>query len=164
MGQALVKTVWGEEAGVFAGEDSEHPSPVPPGPLSQGGRARLSRALHTKRELIMQGKGAGVIGGICFTSSQFSCSDLAGKALMGWLSPSEPAAVRTGEGGVIALSGGHIAAWVAPDTQTSLENLLMAISCAKMLYLLLLRRFCFSRRLHAGRAFDGSWGVGVVPP
>lgn len=81
-----------------------------------------------------------------------------------WLRPSEPAAVKTGEGGLISPSWGHFAAWLSTVAQTSLENLLIAIGFAKILYLLLLMGFCFIRRLYAGRAFDGSWGVGVVPP
>lgn len=69
------------------------------------------------------------------------------------------------EGGlIISPSWGHIAAQLSTIAQTFLEDLLIAIEFAKMLSLLLLLRFCFSRRLYAGRAFDGSWGVGVVPP
>lgn len=72
--------------------------------------------------------------------------------------------MKTGEGGLISPSWGHIAACLSTVAQSFLENLLIAIEFAEILHLLLLLSFCFSRRLYAGSAFDGSWGVGVVPP
>lgn len=85
-----------------AGEDTQHPFPEfllegfllfsspPSSPRARQAFVRRwpiypesAAAQKTKRELIIQGKEVGVILRICFTSTLFSCSDLAGKALIG---------------------------------------------------------------------------------
>lgn len=85
-----------------AGEDAEHPFPEfllegfllfsspPSSPRARQAFVRRwprspesAAAGKTKRELIIQEKGVGVILGICFTSTPFFCSDLARKALIG---------------------------------------------------------------------------------
>lgn len=57
--------------------------------------------------------------------------------------------MKTGEGGLISPSWGHIAAGVSTVTQTSLGSLLIAMEFAKPLRLAL--GFCSGRRVCAGR-------------
>lgn len=93
-------TAWFGEPGVCAPEGTASilPRTPPQGspgrlcPSSPRARRRLSgagpdprvgRGTANKTGLVIDGRGVGVILGICFTSSLFPCSDLAGKASIG---------------------------------------------------------------------------------
>lgn len=71
---------WGAAPGPLAPRRSEGKA----GGGRRWPRSPASAAAQTKnRELVIRGKGVGDILRICFTSTVFSCSDRAGKALIG---------------------------------------------------------------------------------